>query len=60
MRPYTRPILLTATIAVTATAALWLLVMPDNPECAADDGIIAALIASGVVTEKIRRDLRQR
>jgi hypothetical protein len=34
--------------------------MPDNPERAADDGIIAALIASGVVTEKIRRDLRQR
>lgn len=59
MGGYTRPTLVSTAIAVLATAGVWLFVMPDEPERAADDGIIAAAIASMVVTEKVRRDLRQ-
>lgn len=58
MGGYTRPILFSAAIAVLATAGVWLFVMPDEPQRAADDGIIAAAIASVVVTAKVRRDLR--
>ena len=60
MGAYTQPILASMAIAVLATAGLWLFVMPDEPERAADDGILAAAIASLVVTEKVRRDLTRR
>ena len=60
MGAYTQPILVTTVIAVFATAGVWLFVMPDEPQRAADDGLIAAAIASVVLTEKVRRDLQQR
>jgi hypothetical protein len=59
MSPFARSVLSSAAIAVLATAAVWLFVMPDEPQRAADDGVIAALVASIIVTEKVRRDSQQ-
>lgn len=59
MGVFTRPILLSGTIAILATTVVWLVAMPDDPERAVDDGLIAAAIASVVVVRKVRRDLGQ-
>jgi hypothetical protein len=59
MSVFTKASLISAVLAAVATLGVWLIVMPDEPERAADDGIVATAIASLVVTEKVRRDLNQ-
>ena len=55
MNPLARPVLLAAAVAILATAAVWLSVMPDAPEDALEDGLIASLSASLVMLVVIRR-----
>ena len=46
MNPLARPVLLAAAVAILATVAVWLSVMPDAPEDALEDGLIASASAS--------------
>ena len=55
MNPLARPILLGAAVAMVATIAVWLSVMPEAPEDALEDGLIASLSASLIVLVVSRR-----
>jgi hypothetical protein len=55
MNPLVRLMLLAVAIAVVATTAVWLSIMPDEPEDALEDGLIASLSASLIVLVVSRR-----
>ena len=55
MNPLARPILLGAAVAIVATIAVWLSVMPEAPEDALEDGLIASLSASLIMLVVSRR-----
>ncbi|GJD49543.1 hypothetical protein OPKNFCMD_2274 [Methylobacterium crusticola] len=51
-----RMIACAAVIAVTATIAVWLIAMPNDPARALRDGAGSAILATAVVALVIRRD----
>ena len=55
MNPVARPILLGAAVAIVATIVVWLSIMPDAPEDALEDGLIASLSASMILLVVNRR-----
>jgi hypothetical protein len=55
MNSLVRPVLLAAAVAIIATAAVWLSIMPDEPEDALEDGLIASLSASLITLVVSRR-----
>ena len=55
-----RFLLMAGAIFIVATAALWLGLMPDDPDLAVIDSTAAALVASNALLDKLERDQRRR
>jgi hypothetical protein len=56
MKERNRLLVALVAIVVTATALVWVVLVPDEPEIAMSDSAAAALFASIVLLGKIRRD----
>ncbi|KAB1075473.1 hypothetical protein [Methylobacterium planeticum] len=56
MKQRTQLLLGLAAIVIAATAMVWVVLVPDEPEIALSDTAAAALFASIVLLGKIRRD----